>query len=73
MNARLARFAIGQLVRHRLFPFRGVVFDVDPEFANSDDWWLAIPEPVRPRKAAAPKPGPRSRRAKTAFEIPPAR
>jgi heat shock protein HspQ len=50
MNARLARFAIGQLVRHRLFPFRGVVFDVDPEFANSDDWWLAIPEPVRPRK-----------------------
>ena len=50
MNARLARFAIGQIVRHRLFPFRGVVFDVDPQFANTDEWWQAIPEQVRPSK-----------------------
>jgi heat shock protein HspQ len=50
MNARLAKFALGQVVRHRLLPFRGVVFDVDPEFANSDDWWLAIPESVRPQR-----------------------
>ena len=45
-----ARFAIGEVVRHRLFDFRGVVFDVDPVFANSDEWYEAIPEEVRPRK-----------------------
>jgi heat shock protein HspQ len=50
MNTRLAKFALGQVVRHRLFPFRGVVYDVDPEFANGDEWWLAIPEEVRPSK-----------------------
>jgi len=46
----LARFAIGEVVRHRIFDFRGVVFDVDPEFANSDEWYEAIPENLRPRK-----------------------
>lgn len=45
-----AKFRIGQVVRHRLFPFRGVVFDVDPEFANTEDWYQAIPAEVRPRK-----------------------
>ncbi len=45
-----ARFAIGEIVRHRLFDFRGVIFDVDPVFANSDEWYEAIPEDVRPRK-----------------------
>ena len=45
-----AKFAIGQIVRHRIYPFRGVVFDVDPTFANTEEWWLAIPEAVRPRK-----------------------
>lgn len=47
---RQARFRIGDVVRHRLFPFRGVVFDVDPTFANTDEWYEAIPEAVRPRK-----------------------
>src|SRR6476659_9116366 len=46
----LARFAIGDVVRHRLFDFRGVIFDVDPAFANSDEWYEAIPEPLRPSK-----------------------
>jgi len=46
----LARFAIGDVVRHRLFDFRGVIFDVDPEFANSDEWYEAIPEALRPSK-----------------------
>ena len=50
MDARLAKFAIGQVVRHRIFPFRGVIFDVDPEFANTDEWWESIPEDIRPRK-----------------------
>jgi heat shock protein HspQ len=45
-----ARFSVGQIVRHRLFDFRGVVFDIDPVFANSEEWYQAIPEDVRPRK-----------------------
>ena len=50
MNSRLAKFAIGQVVKHRIFPFRGVIFDVDPVFANTEEWWLSIPEEVRPAK-----------------------
>jgi heat shock protein HspQ len=46
----VAKFAIGQLVRHRVYAFRGVIFDVDPQFNNSEEWWLSIPEQVRPRK-----------------------
>ena len=46
----LARFAIGDVVRHRLFDFRGVIFDVDPEFANSEEWYEAIPEALRPAR-----------------------
>lgn len=45
-----AKFRIGQVVKHRVFPFRGVIFDVDPEFANTEEWWQAIPEEIRPRK-----------------------
>jgi heat shock protein HspQ len=45
-----ARFAPGDIVRHRMFDFRGVVFDVDPVFANSDEWYDAIPEAIRPAK-----------------------
>ncbi len=47
---RSAKFQIGQVVKHRLFPFRGVIFDVDPTFSNTEEWWLSIPEEVRPRK-----------------------
>ncbi len=45
-----AKFQIGQVVRHRHFPFRGIIFDVDPVFANTDEWYESIPEEVRPRK-----------------------
>ncbi|WP_442583778.1 heat shock protein HspQ [Mesorhizobium sp. ASY16-5R] len=45
-----AKFGIGQVVRHRHFPFRGVIFDIDPEFNNSEEWYQAIPAEVRPRK-----------------------
>jgi heat shock protein HspQ len=45
-----ARFAIGDVVRHRTFDFRGVVFDIDPVFANSDEWYEAIPEELRPMR-----------------------
>jgi heat shock protein HspQ len=50
MDMRLAKFGIGQVVKHRHFPFRGVIFDVDPQFANTEEWWNAIPEDMRPRK-----------------------
>ena len=46
----LAKFQIGQVVRHRHFPFRGIIFDVDPVFANTEEWYESIPEEVRPRK-----------------------
>ena len=49
-SAPSARFAIGEVVRHRLLDFRGVIFDVDPEFANTEEWYQSIPEHVRPRK-----------------------
>lgn len=45
-----ARFSIGDVVRHRLFDFRGVIFDVDPVFANSDEWYDSIPAAIRPEK-----------------------
>ncbi|SKA05657.1 heat shock protein HspQ [Enhydrobacter aerosaccus] len=47
---RTAKFAIGQVVKHRLYPFRGVIFDVDPVFANTEEWLASIPENLRPRR-----------------------
>ena len=47
---RVAKFQIGQVVRHRVYPFRGVVFDVDPVFDNTDEWYEAIPAEIRPSK-----------------------
>jgi heat shock protein HspQ len=50
MESRTAKFSIGQVVKHRKFPFRGVIFDVDPVFNNTEEWWLSIPADVRPSK-----------------------
>lgn len=50
IDRRMGKFQIGQVVKHRLFEFRGVIFDVDPVFANSDEWYEAIPEHLRPSK-----------------------
>ncbi|MDP1838268.1 MAG: heat shock protein HspQ [Reyranella sp.] len=47
---RIAKFAIGQVVKHRIYPFRGVIFDVDPVFANTEEWLASIPAEVRPRR-----------------------
>jgi heat shock protein HspQ len=49
-TVRQAKFAVGQVVRHRFYPFRGVIFDIDPEFDNTEEWWLSIPEQIRPHK-----------------------
>jgi heat shock protein HspQ len=43
-------FCIGDVVRHRLYPFRGVIVDVDPEFDNTEEWYASIPEDVRPAR-----------------------
>ncbi len=50
MDTRHAKFTLGEVVRHRFHPFRGVIFDVDPEFANTEEWWQSIPAEKRPRK-----------------------
>ena len=50
MDDKTAKFRIGQIVRHRVYPFRGVIFDVDPVFSNTEEWWESIPEHARPRK-----------------------
>ncbi|HZO45634.1 MAG TPA: heat shock protein HspQ [Xanthobacteraceae bacterium] len=47
---RTAKFTIGQVVRHRLYPFRGIVFDIDPVFANTEEWYQSIPAERRPSK-----------------------
>ena len=49
-RARMAKFAVGSVVRHKLYPFRGVVFDIDPVFDNTEEWWLSIPPELRPKK-----------------------
>jgi heat shock protein HspQ len=50
MESRVAKFHIGQVVKHRRFEFRGVIFDVDPVFSNTEEWWQAIPAENRPSK-----------------------
>ena len=50
MTTRMAKFDIGQVVKHRIYPFRGVIFDVDPTFANTEEWWRSIPAEIRPSK-----------------------
>jgi len=50
VNERGAKFELGQVVKHRFHPFRGVIFDVDPTFSNTEEWWNSIPLAQRPRK-----------------------
>lgn len=49
-ETRTAKFQIGAVVKHRLFSFRGVIFDVDPVFSNTEEWWQSIPPEMRPHK-----------------------
>ena len=50
MAANIAKFSIGTIVKHKHFDFRGVIYDVDFEFNNSEEWYQSIPKDVRPRK-----------------------
>ena len=47
---RIAKFQVGDVVRHRVHPFRGIVFDIDPIFSSTEEWWQSIPEEIRPTK-----------------------
>ncbi|HYM31238.1 MAG TPA: heat shock protein HspQ [Candidatus Cybelea sp.] len=47
---RIAKFQIGDIVRHRVHPFRGVIFDVDPVFSNTEEWLQSIPAEYRPHR-----------------------
>ncbi len=47
---RHAKYSLGEVVRHRYYPFRGIIFDVDPVFNSTEEWWSSIPEDIRPRK-----------------------
>ena len=49
-NVRRAKYTVGQVVRHRVHPFRGIIFDVDPVFNNTEEWWKSIPVELRPKK-----------------------
>jgi heat shock protein HspQ len=49
-TVRHAKYRVGQVVRHRFYPFRGIIFDIDPVFNNTEEWWQSIPEEIRPRK-----------------------
>ena len=50
MYSRSTKFQIGQVVRHKVYPFRGVIFDVDPTFSNTEEWYRSIPQEARPNK-----------------------
>ena len=50
MNEKWAKFSIGDIVKHKYFNFRGVIYDIDFEFNNSEKWYRSIPKDVRPRK-----------------------
>jgi len=50
LNIGQAKFHVGAVVRHRIYPFRGVIFDIDPVFNNTEEWWQSIPAEVRPKK-----------------------
>ena len=50
MDSKKAKFSIGDVVKHKHFNFRGVIYDVDFEFNNSEEWYQSIPKDVRPRK-----------------------
>ena len=50
MVEKKAKFAIGAIVKHKIHPFRGVIFDVDPTFSNTEEWWNSIPKNYRPKK-----------------------
>ncbi len=50
LQMRLAKFRIGDVVRHRFFDFRGIIVDMDPVFNSTEEWLQSIPEDIRPSR-----------------------
>ena len=50
VTMRMAKYRVGDVVKHRIYPFRGIVFDIDPVFNSTEEWWSSIPEDIRPTK-----------------------
>jgi heat shock protein HspQ len=48
---RVAKYRVGDVVKHRFYPFRGIIFDIDPVFNSTEDWWQSIPAEIRPSKS----------------------
>ena len=46
----VTEYALGQVVKHKYLDFRGVIYDVDPEFNNTEEWYQSIPSAIRPKK-----------------------
>ena len=49
-SIKIAKYRVGEVVKHRIHPFRGIVFDIDPVFNSTDEWWNSIPSEIRPTK-----------------------
>jgi heat shock protein HspQ len=47
---RTAKYRVGDVVKHRIYPFRGIIFDIDPVFNSTEEWWQSIPTEIRPTK-----------------------
>ena len=50
MSIKKAKYSIGEIVKHKHFDFRGVIYDVDFEYNNTEEWYQLIPKEVRPKK-----------------------
>ncbi len=61
MNDYKAKFRMGQIVHHKLFGYTGVVFDIDPFFQSSDEWYEQVAQ------SCPPKNKPRTKIVKTFF------
>ena len=45
-----AKFFVGQIVHHRKFDYRGVVFDVDATFQGTDEWYALVARSHPPKQ-----------------------
>ena len=43
------RFAVGDLIHHRLFGYRGVIVDVDPKFQSTEEWYETVAKSRPPK------------------------
>ncbi len=51
MSEHQAKFEVGQIIHHKLFDYAGVIFDVDPVFSGTDEWYEAVAKSRPPKDA----------------------